>query len=315
MVIPVWHGLPHLPECLAALRAQSFRDFETIAVDNASPDGAGEWLAGQPDVRLVRNPRNLGFAGGTNAGIRASSGACVVTLNQDTVPHPRFLEELVAAARGPRVGMVASKMLVYHDAARINSAGLALLPELYGIDRGIEERDAGPWEAAGEVFGPCAGAALYARAMLDEVGLFDEEFFAYFEDLDLAWRARLAGWRCVYNPRAVVLHKHRSSAQRRSGLDVPREVVAWCERNRVWVIAKNAGLSTLLLRAPALVAHEAWVLAEALRDRDATKLRARAEALAGLRGMLAKRRRVRALRRVPEAAVRAWIPPLPTRPR
>lgn len=307
VVIPVWNGRDHLPECLASLRAQTWQDFECIVVDNASPDGAGDWVAkDQPWATLLRMPRNLGFAGGTNAGLRAARGELLVTLNQDTRADPRFLEEMVAASGGERVGMVACKMRFLHDPGALNSTGVLLTRDLYGLDRGIGERDAGQWDAPGEVFGPCGGAALYARAMLDEVGLFDEAFFCYYEDLDLAWRARLAGWRCAYAPRAVVEHKHRSSGHQRAARDVPRHVIAWCERNRVWMLAKNAGAGTLLRQAPLLLAAEARVLGEAALG-DALKLRAQLEALRALRPVLAQRRAIRARRRVPERAVRAWV--------
>lgn len=313
VVIPLWKGLPHIPACLAALRAQTLRDHEVVVVDNASPDGAGDWVAREhPEARLVRNPRNLGFAGGTNAGLREARGRFLVTLNQDTVADPRFLEELVAAtAWGPRVGMVASKMVFLQQRRVINSTGIQVLGDFYGEDRGGYEPDDGRWDMPSEVFGPCGGAALYTRELLDDVGLFDEDFFCYFEDLDLAWRARLAGWRCVYNPKAVVGHKLRGSEAAVRPDETPRHVLAWCERNRLWAVAKNAGLSTLALRAPVLLGREAYVLAEALRMGDGFKLRARMEALAALGAAMAKRRAVQARRRVPEREVRAWFRRMP----
>lgn len=313
VVIPLWNGEPHIAACLAALRAQTLRDHEVVVVDNASPDGAGDWVAAHhPEVRLVRQRRNLGFAGGTNAGIAAARGRFLVTLNQDTVAHPHFLEEMVAAARwGPRVGMVAAKMRYLHNPDIVNSTGIQVLGDFYGEDRGGHERDEGQWEMPGEVFGPCGGAALYTRELLEDVGLFDEGFFCYFEDLDLAWRARVAGWRCAYNPRAIVDHKHRGSEVQVLKHETPRHVIAWCERNRLWAMVKNAGLSTLLLHSPILAAREAYVVAEALLRRDATKLRARHEALRGLRGALAARRAIQAKRRVPEREVRGWFRRMP----
>jgi hypothetical protein len=143
-------------------------------------------------------------------------------------------------------------------------------------------------------------------------GGFDEDFFCYFEDTDLAWRARVAGWRCRYNPKAVVYHKHRGSeVQLTRDSAVPRHVLAWCERNRVWMVLKNAGLSTLLLSLPLLAAREAYVVVEALRQRDLYKLRARRDALRLLEPMLQKRRAVQAKRRAPEREVRAWMGALP----
>lgn len=313
VVIPLWNGLEHIPACLASLRAQTLPDHEVVVVDNASPDGAGEWVAKHhPEVRLVRNARNLGFAGGTNTGLRAARGRYLVTLNQDTVAAPEFLEQLVAATTwGPRVGMVASKMRYLHSKDRINSTGIQVLGDFYGEDRGGYERDEGQWDLPGEVFGPCGGAALYTRELLEDVGLFDEDFFCYFEDLDLAWRARVAGWRCAYNPRAVVDHKHRGSQAQVEKHETPRHVIAWCERNRLWALTKNAGLSTLLWHSPVLLGREAYILAEAMAMRDAYKLRARLEALRSLRLMLAKRAQVQARRRAREREVRGWFRRMP----
>jgi hypothetical protein len=305
VVIPLWNGRGHIGACLDALRAQTL-DHEVLVVDNASPDGAGEHVAkGYPEVALLRSPRNVGFAGGTNLGLRAARGALLVTLNQDAVAEPRFLEEI---ARGVdlerRVGMVASKMLFLHDPRLLNSTGIALTRDFYARDRGHGERDEGQWEAPGEVFGPCGGAGLYARALLDDVGLFDERFFCYFEDVDLAWRARLAGWQCAYAPRAVVRHAHRSAQGTREGL--PPQVRWWCERNRVWAVAKNAGAGTLLRRSAPLLAGEALAVVHAARARDGSALRARWHALRGLAPVLADRARVQRARRVPEAALRGW---------
>lgn len=313
VVIPAWRGLPHLPACLGSLRAQTLADHEVIVVDNASPDGSGDWVARHhPEARVIRNERNLGFAGGTNTGMRAADAPLIVALNQDAVCDPRFLEEMALAARwSPDVGMVASKMRYFHDRSLLNSTGIQVLGDGYGEDRGGYEIDRGQWDQPGEVFGPSGGAALYKRAMLDEVGMYDEDFFCYFEDVDLAWRARLRGWRCAYNPRAVVFHKHRGSEAQVRAEQTPPHVLAWCERNRIWTLAKNAGWSTLALHAPVLLGREAYILAEALATRDALKLRARAEALRKLRSTLEKRKAIQATRRVPERELRAWMRRMP----
>ncbi|MCA1814723.1 MAG: glycosyltransferase family 2 protein [Halobacteriales archaeon] len=318
VVIPLWNGKPHIAACLASLRAQTLPADEVVVVDNASPDGAGDLVArGFPEARLLRQGRNLGFAGGVNAGLRAARGELLVTLNQDLTCDPRFLEAMVAAQRagGARCGMVASKMLYFQDRSVINSTGVEVLQDFYCEDRGGFERDLGQWDQAGEVFGPCGGAALYTRALLDDVGLFDEDFFCYFEDVDLAWRARLAGWRCAYAPDAVVHHKHRGSEALPSPDATPMHIQRWCARNRVWMVLKNASLGTLLLRAPVLLAREASEVVGAVGQRDASVLRGKAEALRALEGTLAKRRAVQATRRVPERELRSWMrrPPLARR--
>jgi GT2 family glycosyltransferase len=310
VVIPLWQGAEHIAACLDSLRAQTLRGAEVIVVDNASTDGGGALVAqGWPEARLLRNPRNLGFAGGVNTGLRAARGELLVTLNQDLTCDPGFLAAMVRAhdAGGPRCGMVASKMLYFHDRGVVNSTGVEVLRDFYCEDRGGFEPDLGQWDEPGEVFGPCGGAALYARAMLDEVGLFDEDFFCYFEDVDLAWRARLAGWRCVYEPRAVVHHKLRGSSAMPRRDATPPHVEAWCARNRMWMVMKNAGTGTLLRHAPSLAAREVAEVVDALGRRDAGKLRAKAEALRALEPTLAKRRQVQSLRRVPDRELRAWM--------
>jgi hypothetical protein len=253
-------------------------------------------------VRLVRNPANRGFAGGANDGLRAARGEALVVLNQDVACEPGFLEHLLQAARG-RAGMVAPKMVFFDEPGRINSTGLQLRAPFRAEDRGWGERDRGQWDEPGEVFGPSGGAALYTRAFLEDVGLFDEDLFCYYEDVDLAWRGRLAGWSCAYAPRAVVRHKVRGGLR---GGRVPPQVVRWSERNRLWVLAKDAGPGTLARLAPALLRDEAELVAWA-RAGDPGPLRAQAEALRGLAGALRKRRSVK--RRVPEAALRAWLLP------
>ena len=212
VIIVTWNGRQHLEPCLEALAAQTRRDFEVIVVDNASTDGTVELLReSYPHVRLLCNADNLGFAVANNQGIRASSAPFVATLNNDTIPDPEWLAALLrsfeSAEADSRLGAVASKM-VFADAPHVvNSCGIALDPagiawDLWG------GRPAQLVDRPREVFGACAGAALYRRGMLDDVGLFDEDFFAYFEDLDLAWRALQRGWRCVLAPDAVVRHHH-----------------------------------------------------------------------------------------------------------
>lgn len=235
-------GRVWLPECIAALRAQTFRDFEIIVVDNASSDGSREWLAGQPDVRVIRNEANVGFAAACNQGIQASDAPFVALLNDDTRAEPQWLEALVEgmSAAHPRqkkgIGSCASLMLFADRPGVVQSAGIAVDRAAIAWDRlrGCPA-DSAAALCACEVFGASGGAALYRRAMLDEIGLFDERFFAYLEDVDLAWRAQRAGWRCVYVPRARVLH--HTSATSIAGSPFKHRLLG---RNKVWLAAKNA---------------------------------------------------------------------------
>jgi GT2 family glycosyltransferase len=211
IVIPNWNGAHLLPTCLDSLKRQTYTDFEIIVVDNASTDNSRELMARDyPAVRVVALDSNRGFAGGVNAGIRAASAPVIVLLNNDTEAEATWLEELVRALQADsRAGMAASKLRLFDERDKLHSAG-----DFYRVDgvpgnRGVWEVDRGQYDdpaAAPPVFGACAGAAAYRRELFDRVGILDEDLESYCEDVDLNWRARLAGYGCVYAPRAVVYH-------------------------------------------------------------------------------------------------------------
>ncbi|MBN1401265.1 MAG: glycosyltransferase family 2 protein, partial [Anaerolineae bacterium] len=208
VIIPNWNGLALLRPCLDSLRKQSLDSFEVIVVDNASSDGSAAALGAEyPEVRTLCLDRNLGYSGGCNAGMRVARGEILVLLNNDIEADREWLQELMAALdRHPECGSAASRLMVYADRDVIHSAG-----DLYRRDgtpdsRGVWTRYGPPYDQECYVFGACGGAVAYRRAMLDEIGDLEERFFMYCEDVDLNWRAQLAGWRCVYAPRAVVYH-------------------------------------------------------------------------------------------------------------
>ncbi len=306
IIIVNWNGRDHLERCLAALQAQTQRAFEVVVVDNASVDGSVEMVQERyPSTRVVVNPRNLGFAAANNIGIRQSAAPFVVTLNNDTAPRPDWLRELLRAASAASVGMVASKMVFAARPRMINSAGIALDRAGIAWDRLGGTMDPGTGDTE-EVFGPCAGAALYRRSMLEEVGLFDEDFFAYLEDVDLAWRARLAGWRCLYAPQAVVSHVHSAT-----GIEGSPFKSYHLGRNKVWCIAKNYPSPQLLLFLPAILAYDFAAVAYGVVKRgDLAALRGRFAGLAGLPRQLSKRRRVQSLRRVTFSTLSRHMAPL-----
>ena len=201
VVIPTWNGLTHLQQCLPALMAQEAVDFEVVVVDNGSSDGTTDYLGRcYPTIHVIRNDRNLGFAAANNAAMRATRTEFVATLNNDTLPRPRWLSSLVKAADAHAdYGAFASKMCFWQQPHVINSAGLVVDRAGLAWDRHcgdpVEEAS-----AKAEVFGASAGAALYRRELLDDIGLFDERFFAYLEDVDLAWRALVGGMARAVRP-------------------------------------------------------------------------------------------------------------------
>jgi len=307
VVVVTWNGRRHLASCLDALQAQTFKGFETIVVDNGSSDGSAELIETQyPSVRLIRSATNLGFAGGNNLGIRSSNTLYVVTLNNDTTADPGWLGSLIEAAEGnPELGSVASKMVFAHDPATINSCGIALDPA------GIAWDLWGGYPAAAvdrphRVFGACGGAALYRRAMLDDVGVFDEDFFAYLEDVDLAWRARLRGWDSVLAPEALVLHAHSGTLG--EGSPLKRFLLA---RNKVWTVVKCAPDPDFWRWLPVIATYDVGAATfGAARQRDWASVRGRLAALRNLDGALRKRRDIQARRSVHDGNLQQFYTPL-----
>lgn len=294
VIVLNWNGRRYLDDCFTSLQAQTYTDYEVILVDNGSIDGSVGWVAERfPRVRLICNETNVGFAAGNNQAIRSTGAEFIVTLNNDTRVVPGWLAALIEAAESdPSVGMVASKMLFADRPDTIDSAGIALDPVGIAWDRlGGMPDDPGE-ETPIEVFGPCAGAALYRRAMLDQIGLFDEDFFAYLEDVDLAWRARSAGWRCLYAPAARVYHAHSAT-----GIEGSPFKSRHLGRNKVWLIAKNfSPTGRLLTYLPFIVFYDLAAVAFALiAQGNVHSLLGRIDGLIGLPRAWRKRRVIQAL--------------------
>jgi len=243
VVIVNYNGRYLLGDCLDSMKEQTFREFEIILVDNASTDGSVEFVKNNyPEVKIVCNEENLGYGGGNNAGIRVAKGEYIVQLNNDTKPHQHWLQSLVEAADGDsRVGMCASKILSFDDPEIIDNTGLLMYPDGIARGRGRLERDRGQYDSQLDVFFPSGCAALYRKAMLDDIGLFDEDFFLYMDDVDIGLRGRLAGWRCVYVPEAVVYHKYSATVSPYSPMKA-----YLVERNRLWIVIKYFPLHMII---------------------------------------------------------------------
>ena len=291
MVIVNWNGKHLLERCLPSVLGQTFDDYEVVVLDNGSTDGSVEWVEARcPTVRRILNDRNLGFAQGNNRAIQATRSEYVATLNNDAEPAPDWLAELVRAIESSRtVGMCASKMVRVDDAEIMDSCGIKIDHAGIGWNRYGGERERPEEVKAYEVLGPCAGAALYRRAMLDQVGLFDEDYFACYEDIDLAWRAQRAGWRCLYVPSARVVHRHSSTLKEGSSLKG-----YLLGRNKVWTLIKNYPWPDWLICFPLILGYDiaAWVYA--LLCGDPSPLRGRLAALKSLARPLKKRRDIQA---------------------
>jgi GT2 family glycosyltransferase len=287
IIIPNWNGLRHLQTCLSAVLQQTYPSYQVVLVDDGSTDGSSQFVAENfPQVRILRSERNLGFTGATNLGMRSTEGQYVAILNNDTQVEPNWLEELVRAIEsGPRTGMAASKLLFHDRRDMINSAGIAVDRVGIAWDRCGGDRDRAETQPY-DVFGPSGGAALYRRAMLDEVGLFDEDYFIYLEDVDLAWRGQAAGWRCAYVPTARVYHVHSATMQ--EGSPFKNYLLG---RNKWWTIFKDYPHPQLLIYLPLILAYDLMAVGFGLvTRRDVHGLRGRLAALKTLPTLYRKRR-------------------------
>jgi GT2 family glycosyltransferase len=296
VIIPNWNGAHHLPVCLDSLRCQDYRSFEVLIVDNASVDASLEVAARYPEFRLLAQSRNLGFTGACNAGLKAAQGGIRVLLNNDTETHPQWLSAIAAAfANHPEVGMVASKMLLFDQRNVIHTAGDYVTPDGLAHNRGIWRPDAGQYSRRAYLFSACGGSAAYRATMLEEIGLLDDDFFFSFEDIDLAWRAQLAGWRCLFVPEAIVYHKLKASGGGKTAS-------FYDGRNRIYTLIKNYPTDMWhdhrreVIEAQMKLVHEALKAWRGVEAR--ATLRGVAAGLLGSIKMLRKRRAVQATRKV-----------------
>jgi GT2 family glycosyltransferase len=296
VVIPTWNGREYLDVVLPSLRAQTHGDFQVVVVDNGSADGTAEHVrAAYPEVRVVELGSNQGFAAAVNRGIAAADGEHVAVVNNDLELDPRWLQCMVAALRDhPEAGSATGKMLFYDRRHVIDGAGDFTSWYAVSAPRGRGEADRGQYDQPEAVFSACGGAALYRRAALDAVGLFDEDFFAYAEDVDWGFRAQLAGWTCRYQPEAVAFHMGGATSAR-----VPNLSRYLFFRNTLSMVAKNWPAPALARNAHRLVLFFLKSVMASIRGRwFVALLRATRDAFAQMPRTLRKRRAVQRSRRV-----------------
>jgi GT2 family glycosyltransferase len=236
VVVVTWQGAHLLPACLDSLRRQTI-PHAVVVVDNASTDGTTELLATRfPEVTVIQTGGNLGFAGGAQTGLEAARTPYVALLNNDAVAEPEWLAALVTHLEGhPEAAAVTSRMLLQGgDPPLLNNTGVVLLADDYGADRDLRAEPTTRLEP-GPVFGFSGGAALLRRSAVEAAGGFPRPFFLYYEDTDLSWRLRLAGWEIRYEPRAVVHHAHSASVDQTSD-----RFAFYNERNRLLMLTRCA---------------------------------------------------------------------------
>ncbi|MBY0356889.1 MAG: glycosyltransferase family 2 protein [Candidatus Obscuribacterales bacterium] len=301
IVIPNWNGKRFLAGCLDSLLADKYPSKEIIIVDNGSHDGSQEFLElNYPQVKLVKFAVNTGFSVAVNAGIKAASGEYIALLNNDTVVDSGWLSEMVAVLSShEEAGSVGCKMLAYDDHKLLDGAGDGYRRGGLPGRIGHRETDYGQFDKMRYILGPCGGAALYKRTMLDDIGLFDEDYFAYLEDVDIALRAQSAGYKSLYVPSAVMYHLGCGT----TGSGYHPLVVRLSAQNNLNTIVKNIPFSLLLKFLPQIVYWQAYYFAvvivrggQVLPWLDGTW-----RALKLLPKMLNKRAEIASRRRVPIA--------------
>lgn len=307
-VIPTWSGLRYLPACLSALRAQLAPGDEIVLVDNRSRDGAGAWARrNAPDVRVLALPANLGFAGGTAAGIAAARGELLLLINDDAMAEPGCVAALWAALRdSPQAGAAAGVLTFSRRPDSVASAGIVFQRDGVATDLHLGLPVAALPRDPAEIFGASGGLALLRRALIADVGSFEPGFFSYLEDADLAWRARLRGWGCVLAPGARARHVY--SATGGQGSPLKQRLLG---RNRLRVIVRC--LPGPLLRAclPQILGYELLALGYGLLRRQGAIVAGRLEALGELAALRAQRRTIQAGRTASIGELAPWLAPAP----
>lgn len=253
IIIPNYNGKRFLKPCLESLSKQSYTGFEILVADNHSTDGSIEYIKEHyPEIKLITLDKNYGFSAAVNAGIRQASTPYVILLNNDTAVEPHFVEELLKAIeRSPRIFSVSSKMLQMHHPDLIDGAGDLFTLLGWGVARGAG-RPADNYTKPEEVFSACAGAAIYRRSAFRKIGYFDESHFAYLEDIDVGYRAKIHGYQNIYCPTAIVHHVGSGT----SGSKYNSFKVRTSARNSIWLVYKNMPLPQLILNSlPLLVGY------------------------------------------------------------
>ena len=304
-----WNSASDVARCLDGIRAQRHRSIELLVGDNASTDATRAILESRTTPAERRDfPTNLGFSAAHNALIRASRGAYYVTLNPDVVLDPGFVDTLVAALEAaPRAGSATGKLRRSEPAGVLDSTGIVMHRSQRHFDRGAGAVDRGQYDTPGPVFGVSGAAGFYRRAMLDDVAIagevFDEDFFAYREDADLAWRAQLLGWDAIYVPDATATHVRRVTPERRGAL--PAAINRYSVRNRFLLRLKNQTAGQAARFAIAGLARDVQVVGYVLA-REWSSMPGLVDVVRLLPRTLAKRRTIMA-RRDRRRSLDAWF--------
>jgi GT2 family glycosyltransferase len=307
IIVVNWNGEKFLKDCLGSLSGQSYGNREIILVDNGSSDASVRFTREHfPEVKIITLGKNTGFTGGNAAGLESAQGAYIALVNNDARVDKAWLERLLETMLQDRTIGICAPKLIFENTHRVNSAGHGLTTAGVGFNRGL---DGNPldFNVPEPVFGACGAAVLYRRRMLDEIGFLDENFFLYDEDVDLNFRAQLAGWKCAYVPTAVAYHVTHATSRRLSDLHV-----YYHTRNLEFVWIKNMPHGLMLRFAHHKLIQEVGSFCYLCVRHGKWRpfFRAKRDALRLFSLMLDKRQQIQTRRRVPNRYVRSIFTPV-----
>jgi len=313
VIILNWNGKDYVEECLNSVFNQTYKDYEVLFVDNDSSDGSVEFVKKKypkskySKLRILPSGGNWGQGGGDNFGIKRAKGEYVVLMDNDTKADKNFIKELVKVAESDKnIGVVVGKLMLYFEKNKINSVGHGVYVDGSCVDLGIMEEDNGQYDEIKEIFSANAAGTLYRKKMLDEIAVdeeyLDADFFTYYEDVDLGFRARLAGWKVVLNPKAVIQHKMNVSTSKVSNLGLYSGI-----RNKPFFIIKNYPTNLLLKYGFFILSRYFVSFLYYLFRFNLVSLKARIDMIKMLPKMLHKRRIIQSKRKISDKELENWL--------
>jgi len=312
VIIVNWNGRHLLGDCINSILSQSYENYEVIVVDNFSNDDSANYIKEKfSTVNLIINDSNVGFAQGNNIGYRYSRGKYVLFLNPDVRLDSECLYELVKVAENDYdIGICAPKMLLLNDPDLINSLGIYLCRNGRTGQWGDGKKDDGKFNKIREVFAVNGAAMFCRRRMLEQVGLFDEDLFLYYEDIDLSWRARLCAWKCVLVPNSRIYHMRNATLKKYP--EIGETAKYYNQRNRILVLLKNSSFTQLFVNFPFILKYDLLMVAKSIfylfkYRRYPIEIRARFDAMLQLYKVAQKRYKDNKNIIGPRSLMRKWV--------
>lgn len=307
IIIVNWNGKKYLRNCLTSVFNQTYPNYEVMLVDNGSTDDSVEYTKKNfPITKIIQNKKNIGLTAATNKAIEQCNGKYIVTLDNDTKVEPKWLEELVRVGElDDCIGSCQSKVLLLKDPKVIDAVGISIAKKGGTIREGYGLKDGEEYNQTKKVLG-ASTAVLYKKKMLDQIGLFDDDFFAYYEDVDFALRARLAGWKCMYVPKAIVYHIHSATL----GKSSPFKLYL-LTRNEYYYKIKNLPTSILVRFSMTRPIAVALRILGFIKNKEfrliRPYLRGNFDALKNIPKMLKKRKKIKFTRLIQDKELREWF--------